>query len=96
MSQTTLKFGLREAVTAAISSDTNITVGEHIRAMLEKTTDTNLRSEVTDALEIPSATIEIRSGHKVEVVNRDTPMREMLTTGADPLVVTVSVPHVGG
>jgi len=56
MPQSTLKFGFREAVTAPMSSDTNLTVGEHIKGMLEKTTDTNLRSEVTGALENPSAT----------------------------------------
>ncbi len=95
MIKTALKYGIQQAAEGEMPpKGLSATVGEQIKAMLSDKEGTTAE-QIRNALHDPQATIELRSGDSVQVVNPDTPLRE-LVTAAGEMEITVSLPHAGG
>lgn len=92
-----LRYGiLQAAVKEVVAPKDSTTVGQQIEELLKVSGDPRVNKQIGAALMDPNSIIEIRSGEQVQTVNKDMPLRELVTPETGAVEITVSQPHVGG
>ena len=98
MFQTTLRYGIQEAMKGIIApEEIKTTVGEQIYYLLkESKQEDRVADQIRQALKDPQSIIELRSGKQVQIATPEMPLREILPSETGEIEITVSRPHAGG